>query len=87
MSDRHRDLYISKLLSGFISLIGCIFLIYISMLEAKAEAGDWYWWALAASVLLCTGIYFCIAAAAHKVKSDFNRKRRSRDSGERREEG
>ena len=86
MSDRHRDLYISKLLSGFLCLIGCIFLLYISLLEGKAEAGEWYWWALGASVLLCTGIYLCIVAAAHKVKSDFSRRRKSKETFDRKEE-
>ena len=86
MSDRHRDLYVSKLLSGFLCLIGCIFLLYLSLLEAETEAGEWYWWALGASVLLCTGIYLCIAAAAHKVKSDFSRRRKSRDTVERKED-
>ena len=84
---RHKDRYIGKLLLGFAFLIGCIFLIFISILEAEAEKGDWYWWAMAASLLLCVGIYLCIAAGAHKVKADFSRKRRSREAmGERREE-
>ena len=87
MSDRHKDRYIGKLLLGFAFLIGCIFLIFISILEAEAEKGDWYWWAMAASLLLCLGIYLCIAAAGHKVKADFSRKRRSREAHlERREE-
>ena len=79
MSGRHRDQYITKLLVGFTSLSGCIFLVYYSILESQAEEGDWYFWAIVASFLLCAGIYFCTSAMVHKVKADFSRKQKSRE--------
>ena len=82
MSDRHRDRYISKLLVGFSALICFVTLLFLIIFEELTEQGDWYWWALAASALLCTGVYFSIAASVHKIKSDCSRRRKSGSEGQ-----
>lgn len=78
-SSSHHERYITKLLLGFASLIGSVFLTYYAVLEKAATKGDWYFWAIVAAFLLCGGIYFCMIAMVHKIKSDFSRRQKQRD--------
>ncbi len=79
MSDSsHKDNYFTKLLIGFASLIGCVLLIFLAVFET-AKKGDWYFWAIVAAFLLCGGVYFCLSAFVHKIKSDFSKRQKQRD--------
>ncbi len=78
-NNSHHEKYFSKLLVGFLSLIGCILIIFYSVFEKGATKGDWYFWAIVAAFLLCSGIYFSLSAFVHKVKSDFSKRQKSRE--------
>jgi len=80
MSDSHSEKYLIKLLIGFASIISAVLVIYYSIFESGAEKGDWYFWAIVAAFLLCGGIYFALSAFVHKVKSDFSRRAKQRES-------
>ncbi len=74
----HSEKYLSHILTGFAALIGFVFVLFYSIFEVKKES-NWYFWAIAAAFLLCAGIYFCMSAFVHKIKSDFNRRARQRE--------
>jgi FtsH-binding integral membrane protein len=79
MSDNsHREKYFSKLLIGFAAVTGSIFLILYAAFERTKE-GDWYFWGIVASFLMCAGFYFLLSAFVHKIKSDFSRRQKTRD--------
>ncbi|MEQ1675971.1 MAG: hypothetical protein ABL876_04700 [Chitinophagaceae bacterium] len=80
MSNSHTDSYFTKLLIGFASLIGFVLLIFYAFFEADIEKGDWYFWAIVAAFLLCSGIYFSLSAFVHKVKSDFSKRSKQREA-------
>ena len=78
MSNSHSEKYFSNLLIGFSALLGFSLLTFYAIFEAKKDT-DWYFWAVAAAFLLCGGVYFCLIAVIHKVKSDFNRRAKQRE--------
>lgn len=78
MSNSHSEKYFSNLLIGFSSLLGFSLITFYAIFEAKKDT-DWYFWAIAAAFLLCGGVYFCLIAVVHKVKSDFNRRAKQRE--------
>ena len=76
----HYDRYFAKLLIGFASVIASILLIFYAMFEiSKRQDKDWYFWAIVAAFLMCTGIYFSLSAFVHKIKSDFSRRQKQRE--------
>lgn len=75
----HHERYFSKLVVGFSAIMGSVMLTYYAIFEEAAKKGDWYWWAIVASLLLCFGIYFSLSAFVHKIKSDFSRRQKQRD--------
>ena len=74
----HKERYFTKLLIGFASLIGCVLITFYAMFELKRDS-DWYFWAIFAAFLLCSGVFFCLSAFVHKVKSEFSRRQQQRD--------
>lgn len=78
MSHSHQEKYFSKLLVGLASLIGSVLIIFYAVFEA-ARKGDWYFWAIVAAFLLCSGVYFSLSAFVHKIKSDFSKRQRARE--------
>ena len=78
MSNSHSEKYFSNLLIGFSALLGFSLLTFYAIFEAMKDT-DWYFWAVAAAFLLCGGVYFCLIAVIHKVKSDFNRRAKQRE--------
>ena len=76
----HKERYITKLLIGFAALIGTVLITYYCIIEGAATKGDWYFWAIVTAFLLCGGVFFCLSAFVHKIKSDFNRRQQQRDS-------
>lgn len=80
MSDSHSERYFSKLLIGFGSLICSVLSIFYCVFETNTEKGDWYFWAIVAAFLLCSGVYFSLSAFVHKIKSDFNRRAKQREN-------
>jgi uncharacterized membrane protein len=76
----HKERYITKLLIGFAALIGAVLIMYYAMVEGAATKGDWYFWAIVTAFLLCSGVFFCLAAFVHKIKSDINRRQQQRDN-------
>ena len=74
----HKERYFSKLLVGFASLIGSVLITFYAIYETGKD-NDWYYWAIVVAFLLCGGIYFCLSAFVHKIKSDFNRRQQQRD--------
>jgi hypothetical protein len=74
----HKERYFTKLLIGFASLIGCVLVTFYAIFEIKKDS-DWYFWAIFAAFLLCGGIYFCLSALVHKVKSEFSRRQLQRE--------
>ena len=78
MSNSHSEKYFSNLLIGFSALLGFSVITFYAIFEAKKDT-DWYFWAIAAAFLLCGGVYFCLIAVIHKVKSDFNRRAKQRE--------
>jgi dolichyl-phosphate-mannose--protein O-mannosyl transferase len=79
MSDSHSESYFVKLLFGFGAIIGSTLLTYFAIFEDLAKPGDWYFYAIVAAFLLCGGIYFCLQAFVHKVKSDFSKRSKQRE--------
>ncbi|MBE2231686.1 MAG: DUF2892 domain-containing protein [Chitinophagaceae bacterium] len=77
-SHSHSERYFTQVLIGFASLAGFVFLTYYAIFQVKKEQ-PWYFWAAAGAFLLLTGIYFCMSAFVHKVKSDFNRRAKQRE--------
>jgi len=75
----HQERYFVKLLIGFSSILGSVLVIYYSIFELNKNK-DWYIWAIVAGFLLCSGMYFCLAAFVHKIKSDFSRRQKQRES-------
>lgn len=75
----HKERYFTKLLIGFAALIGCVLITYYAIIEGAAQKGEWYFWAIVTAFLLCSGIFFCLSAFVHKIKSDFNRRQQQRD--------
>lgn len=75
----HKERFFTKLLIGFVSLIGSVLIFYYAIFESAAKKGDWYFWATTTAFLLCGGVYFCLSAFVHKIKSDFNRRQQQRD--------
>ncbi len=73
----HSDKFFTKLLIGFGAIIAGILVTYYSIFEVDRKA-DWYFMAILSAVLLCGGIYFCLAAFVHKVKSDFSKRQKMR---------
>jgi predicted DNA repair protein MutK len=78
MSDSHKESYFVKLLLGFSSIIGSIILIFYANFELSKDS-DWYFWAIVAAFLMCGGVYFCLYAFVHKIKSEFSRRQKQRD--------
>lgn len=74
----HAEKYTTQILVGFASLAGFVFVTYYSIFELKKDK-TWYFWAGLATFLLLAGIYFCLSAFVHKVKSDFNRRAKQRE--------
>ncbi len=77
-SNSHSEKYFTHILIGFASLIAFVFTLFYAFIELKVTK-FWYFWAAAAAFLLVAGIYFCMSAFVHKVKSDFNRRARQRE--------
>jgi FtsH-binding integral membrane protein len=80
MSDSHSSSYVVKLLVGFGAIIGGVLLSYFALLEGYAKEGEWYFYAIATAFLLCGGVFFCLQAFVHKVKSDFSRRAKQRET-------
>ncbi|MBI3139298.1 MAG: hypothetical protein HYZ15_12005 [Sphingobacteriales bacterium] len=74
----HSEKYYSQMLIGFVSIIGFVLITFYSIFELKKDK-PWYFWALVAGFLLIAGIYFCLSAFVHKIKSDFNRRAKQRE--------
>ena len=75
----HKERYFTKLLVGFASLISSVLLSYFAIFESEAEKGDWYFWAIVTAFLLCSGVFFCLDAFVHKIKSDLYKRQQQRD--------
>lgn len=79
MSDSsHQEKYFAKLLLGFASIIGSVLVTFYSFFETSKDS-DWYFWAIVAAFLLCSGIYFCLTSFVHKIKSDFSKRQKQRE--------
>ena len=78
MPDSHKESYYVKLLIGFSAIIGSVLVIFYANFELSKDS-DWYFWALTAAFLMCGGIYFCLHAFIHKIKSDFSRRQKQRE--------
>lgn len=76
----HREKYFVKLLIGFSSIIGSTLITFYAIFELPKENTDWYFWAIVAAFLMCSGIYFSLSAFVHKIKSDFSRRQKQRDA-------
>ena len=74
----HHERYFINLLLGFSSIIGSVLITFYTIFEVSRER-DWYFWAIVAAFLMCSGVYFSLYAFTHKIKSDFNRRQRQRD--------
>lgn len=79
-SSSHKERYFTNLLIGFAALIGAVLISYYAVVEGAATKGDWYFWAIVTAFLLCSGVFFCLSAFVHKIKSDFNRRNQQRES-------
>ena len=77
-SNSHQERYFTKLLIGFASLICTILVLFYAFFETGKQ-GDWYFWAIVAAFLLCSGVYFCSAAFVHKIKSDFSKRQKLKE--------
>lgn len=75
----HKERYITKLLIGFAALIGAVMISYYAIIEEAVKKGEWYYWAIVTAFLVCSGVFFCISAFVHKIKSDFNKRQQQRD--------
>jgi len=78
MANSHQEKYFTKLLIGLASLIGSVLITFYAVFET-ARKGDWYFWAIVAAFLLCSGVYFSLSAFVHKIKSDFSKRQKARD--------
>jgi predicted DNA repair protein MutK len=78
MRSSHRESYFVKLLIGFSSIIGSIILIFYSNFELSKDS-DWYFLAIVSAFMMCGGIYFCLYAFVHKIKSEFSRRQKQRE--------
>jgi predicted DNA repair protein MutK len=78
MKSSHQESYFVKLLIGFSSIIGSIIIIFYANFELSKDS-DWYFWAIVAAFLMCGGVYFCLYAFVHKIKSEFSRRQKQRD--------
>ncbi len=74
----HKDKFLTKLLIGFAAIIAGTLVTFYAIFEADHDS-DWYFLATLAAVLVCAGIYFCLAAFVHKVKADFSKRQKSRE--------
>lgn len=79
-SKSHQERYFVKLLIGFSAIIGSMLIIFYAIFELPKENTDWYFWAIVAAFLMCSGIYFALSAFVHKIKSDFSRRQKQRDA-------
>jgi hypothetical protein len=77
-NNSHREKYFAKMLIAFASVIGSVLIIFYAIFELQKDH-DWYFWAIVAAFLMCSGIYFGLQAFVHKVKSDFSRRQKMRD--------
>lgn len=77
-SNSHSEKYFAQLLIGIVSLIAFVLIIFYTFFELKSTK-SWYFWAAISAFLLVTGVYFCMSAIVHKVKSDFNRRAKQRE--------
>ena len=75
----HHERYFAKLLLGFASIIGSVLITFYCIFEVNHENHDWYFWAMVAAFLMCSGVYFAINAFVHKIKSDFSKRQKQRD--------
>jgi uncharacterized membrane protein HdeD (DUF308 family) len=75
----HKDKFITKLLIGFAGIIVGILVIFYAIFEV-AHDSDWYFLAILSAALLCAGISFCLSAFVHKVKADFSKRQKMRES-------
>ncbi|MEP6700968.1 MAG: hypothetical protein ABJA85_06620 [Bacteroidota bacterium] len=78
MSSSHSDKYLSKLLFGFGAVIASILSILYAAFE-RTKTGDWYFWGIVASLLMCTGLFFLLSAFVHKVKAEFSKRQKVRE--------
>jgi protein-S-isoprenylcysteine O-methyltransferase Ste14 len=78
MKSSHKESYFIKLLIGFSSIIASIVIIFYAIFELSKDS-DWYFWAIVAAFLMCGGIYFCLYAFVHKIKSEFSRRQKQRE--------
>ena len=78
MSSSHSDKYLSKLLLGFGAVIASILSILYAAFE-RTKTGDWYFWGIVASLLMCTGLFFLLNAFVHKVKAEFSKRQKVRE--------
>ncbi len=78
-SSSHSEKYFSKLFISFVAITGSVLVIFYSIFQLKKDDGYWYAWAIISAILLCIGIYFCLQAAVHKVKSDLSKRQRMRE--------
>jgi hypothetical protein len=81
MKSSHQESFFIKLLIGFSAIIGSILIIFYSIFELSGpnKDVDWYFWAIVAAFLMCGGIYFCLQAFVHKIKSELSRRQKQRD--------
>lgn len=77
-SNSHSEKYSTQIVVGFASLVAFVFTTFYAFLELKSVK-YWYFWAAVSAFLLLAGVYFCMSAFVHKVKSDFNRRAKQRE--------
>ena len=75
----HADKFLTKLLFGFAAVIASIFVIIFACFE-RVKYDDWYGWGLVASALMCTGLYLMCSAFVHKIKADFLKRQKSKET-------
>ncbi len=85
MHDKHRAGYINNLLAGILLISSGLFIIFFAVFKGISRE-DWFLWALAACILVNTGIFFAGSGFVHKVKSDLIRRQRQREHFQKREE-
>ncbi len=73
----HSDKYLTKLLFGLGAVIASIFSMMYSSFE-RTKNGDWYFWGVVASLLMCGGLFLLLSAFVHKVKADLSRRQNVR---------
>jgi uncharacterized membrane protein HdeD (DUF308 family) len=78
-SKSHRELYFAKLLLGFAAIISSILVVFYAIFELGKDS-DWYFWAIFAAFLMCSGIYIVLYAFVHKIKSDLSRRQKKQDA-------